>query len=848
MSPLPKNSALWLVVAAIALCFVAACRGLDADEDWPPPVQHVDEAPVLSPEEALQTFAVPPGFRVELVAAEPLVQDPVAIDIGPDGRMWVVEMRGWMTDLVKSEGDFTRRGQIVVLEDTDQDGRMDEKTVFLDSLNLPRSVLVLKDGVLVAEPPHLWLARDTDGDLRADERRAIRSDYGDPDANQEAMANGLTWSMDNWIHSTHYAGRLRYTEGSWGYDSTLALGQWGLTMDNYGRLYRNWNSDPLRVALLDPHYFTRNANMVEASGADVRIGKDALEVWPIRTTLGVNRGYREDVLRKDSTLHTFTAASAPTVYRGDRYPEAFQGNVFVPEPAANLVRRFEIKEQENDTLEAVNAYEQAEFLASIDERFRPVNGYSAPDGTLYIVDMYRGVIEHRNFLTQYLKNQILKRDLQQPLGLGRIYRVVYAPTPPRQEDPQLTRRSNQELVEVLVHPNGWWRDAAQQLLIERRAKDVVPALRKTARAAESELARMHALWTLEGLDALEVETVVHAFTDEAPQVRAAAVRLSEPWLRKGDPNVLREAAKLAGDPAAPVRLQLAASLGEVPPPAADEALATLLTHASDQPFLVEAVITGLEGRELAFMRRLTRREGWQEQDNDYARILQTLATTIVNGGDSNQINQMLQLVGDQADLPAWQQLALLDGIKALIPEPIGEFERPLELKQKPPALAQAVQASEAAVREKARRVADRLVWPGKPGYTPPETTLLTAEAKRRFEEGKQYYQQVCATCHQSSGEGSEGVAASLVGSAWVLSQRKDLIRIVLDGKEGKTGLMPPHRNKLSDEEIAAILTYVRNAWDNKDTPVSPSLVEEVRNATATRGRPWTDEELRVMLH
>lgn len=848
MNPLPENSALSLVAVAAALCFATACQGVDEEENWPPPVQHVEEAPVLSPEESLDEFVVPPGFRVELVAAEPLVQDPVAIDMDSDGRMWVVEMRGWMTDLVDSEGDYTGRGRIVILEDTDQDGQMDEKTVFMEGLNLPRSLLVVDDGVLVAEPPHLWLARDTDGDLKADERREIRGDYGDADGNPEHMANGLTWGMDNWIHSAHYPGRLRHTDDSWVHDSTLALGQWGRTMDNHGRLYHNWNSDPLRVALLDPHYFTRNADMEEAGGADVRIGKEALEVWPIRTTLGVNRGYREGVLREDSTLRTFTAASAPTVYRGDRYPDAFQENVFVPEPAANLVRRFQIKEPANDTLEAVNPYEHAEFLASTDERFRPVNGYSAPDGTLYIVDMYRGIIQHRNFLSQYLKNHIRRRDLQKPLGLGRIYRVVHAPTRPRQEEPQLSHRSNRELVEFLDHPNGWWRDTAQRLLVERRATDAAPALRKTARAAENELARLHALWTLEGLDALKTETVTHALSDEAPQVRAAAVRLSEPWLRNGHTEVLQKVAERTSDPAPPVRLQLAASLGEVPPPAADEPLATLLTHASGQPFLAEAAITGLEGRELAFVQHLVHRDGWQEQKDDYARILRTLATTIVNGDDPDQINQMIELVGDQADLPAWQRLALLDGIEALFPAPRGEFEPPLKLAQKPPALDQAVQASAPEVREKARRVADRLAWPGKPGYTPPETTLLTEAAKQRFRKGKKDYQQACASCHQSSGEGAEGVAASLARSKWVLGQRKDLIRIVLDGKEGTTGLMPPNRNKLDDEEIAAILTYVRNAWDNKGSPVSPSLVEEVRNATATREEPWTEKQLRVMLH
>lgn len=258
-------------------------------------------------------------------------------------------------------------------------------------------------------------------------------------------------------------------DGSFTYGSTLSLGQWGLSMDNYGRFYRNSNADPLRVAMIDPRYYTGNPNMDEQNGVDDSIARDAREVWPIRVTRGGNRGYREGVLREDGTLRTFTAASGPTVYRGDRYPAEFQGDVFVPEPAANLVRRFEVIEQEDGTMEAVDAYDQAEFLASTDERFRPVNGYSAPDGTLYVVDMYRGVLEWRGFLTDYLRNQILGRDLQDPVDLGRIYRVVPDSNSPRQEKPQLTRQSNHQLVEYLAHPNGWWRDTAQRLLVEREA-------------------------------------------------------------------------------------------------------------------------------------------------------------------------------------------------------------------------------------------------------------------------------------------------------------------------------------------------------------------------------------------
>lgn len=846
-----RQLALWFGALVVITCVVVASTYLSDEEDWPPPVKKTDaeKVPVLSPEQALESFSLPPGFHMEVVAAEPLVQDPIAMDIDPDGRLWVVEMRGYMTDIIESAGDYQKRGQIVVLEDENGDGRMDRKTVFLDSLVLPRSVLVTGDGVLVGEPPRLWLARDTDGDLKADQKTALREDYGDRMSNPESLPSDLVWGMDNWVHTTHYPGRFRRTkDGTWQHDSTLALGQWGLSMDNHGRFLRMWNADPLRLALLDPNYYTRNPDLVEADGADVSIASEATEVWPIHTTEGVNRGYREAVLRENQTLTTFTAASGGAVYRGDRYPQAFQGDVFVPEPAGNLIRRFKLIEQGNGSVKAVNAYDQAEFMASTDERFRPVNMTSAPDGTLYVVDMYRGIIQHRNFLSQYLKDYARRKGLEAPIGLGRIYRIVYEPNPPRKERPQLTSASSAELVEHLTSPNGWWRDTAQQLLVERNATEAAPALREMVRSGESELARLHALWTLEGLGALTFETVRHALEDTAAPVRAAAVRVAEPWLKDDPANALPPVAALAQDPAPPVRLQLAASLGEVPPPAADSAMVALLSHASEQPYLVDAVVSGLDGRELTFLRRLVRADDWQTQQAGYPQALQTLAATIINAGRPDQINQMLELVGDQADLSQWQRLALLDGIETLLPDVRGDIKQPLELREEPAALARVVQASDSTVRRRAQQLADRLVWPGKPGYTPTETTLITAAAKQRFKEGKQHYQRVCATCHRADGTGQKGLAKTLVGSEWVLGQRKDLARIVLDGKEGSLGVMPPHRSQLSNEEIAAILTYIRNAWGNEASPVAPPRVEDVRQATATRGAPWTDQELRIIDH
>ena len=263
--------------------------------------------PSTAAEEELARFTTQPGYRLELVAAEPLVQDPVAIDFDPDGRMYVVEMRAFMPNLAGT-GEDRPNGRIVVLEDTNDDGRMDTKTVFLDSLVLPRSVKVLSQGVLVAETPNLWLARDTNGDGKADTKTLVRDDYGTKQSNPEHNANGLLWGLDNWIHNANYAFEFRVgADGSFLVRKTPGEGQWGVSSDEYGRLYRNSNEDPLRAELVPAHYALRSANFPDPRGVYEQVTPN-VPVWPAHKTPAVNRGYREQTLRPaDSTLAHYTS-------------------------------------------------------------------------------------------------------------------------------------------------------------------------------------------------------------------------------------------------------------------------------------------------------------------------------------------------------------------------------------------------------------------------------------------------------------------------------------------------------------------------------------------------------------
>ena len=266
----------------------------------------------------MQTFFLPPGYHVELVASEPMVEDPVLIDWDPNGRMWVIEMLGYMQDL-PATNERAPIGRISVLQDTNNDGKFDKKTIFLDGLVLPRALKVLDRGVLIGEPPHLWLAHDTNGDLKADSKELVCDCYGTELGNVEHNENSLLWAMDNWMHTSEGDTYFRFKDGKVETRRTLSRGQWGATQDDFGRVYRNSNSSALHVDLLPTPYYTRNPNLVRTRGSYEFAGdpEELNATFPVRPNRGVNRGYQTGQLREDGTLATYTGVNSPIVYRGE---------------------------------------------------------------------------------------------------------------------------------------------------------------------------------------------------------------------------------------------------------------------------------------------------------------------------------------------------------------------------------------------------------------------------------------------------------------------------------------------------------------------------------------------------
>ncbi len=812
------------------------------------PANRIPPAPALTPEAALKSFTLAPGIKLELAAADPLVQEPVAIAFAPDGRMFVVEMRGYMPDL-DGTGEDLPVGRIVVLRDTDGDGRYDESKVFVDQLVLPRAITVVGDGVLVGAPPELIYYRDTDGDGKADQRTVIATDYGvrvDPKrphlANPERAANSLTWAYDNWIYSSAYTRKFRFVNGQWETGTTSFRGQWGLGQDDFGRFYHGSNSDSLRIDVIFADYLQRNPNYPRLAGTNVN-GADNQLVWPVRVNPGINRGYRPEMLR-EGKLKEFTAACGWFVYRGDLFPE-FYGNVFVAEPAGNFVRRTVLSSAEG-TVRGQNAYDHAEFIASTDERFRPVAFSTGPDGALYIVDLYRGVLQHRISLTSYLRKQSEERKLSDGQHLGRIYRVVPADRPAPRTG-AIAALTSAQWVEKLPHANAWWRETAQRILVERRDPAVTPAIRAVARNGASAVGRVHALWTLDGTGGLDRATVLGALTDVDPLVRVAALRTGERFLAgEGKAELVARMLALTRDGSAEVQLQAVLTLGAVHEPAVERALAEVTRTNPTNTFLRDALFSGLANRELALLENLAADPAWTADDVEANKVLTGLARGIMGSRDVGAVERVFGLAAKGGGKRA---VALLDG---LLPG-LGSSRRPLSLPRAPEGWA--ALEKNPTINTRLVRLQDLVVWPGKPGVAATAAVQpLTAEQQARFETGRGLFGAVCAACHQLTGRGLDGLAPPLLDSEWVLGSPERTVRIALKGVRGPitvlgrvhTGDMPAFGGALDDTQVASILTYVRREWGHTASPVEPDLVKKIRAATATHTDAFSPEELNLI--
>ena len=557
-------------------------------------------SPVVPAEASVAKMQVEDGFEVKLVAAEPLVNSPVALTFDEKGRMWVIEMQGYMPDTLGT-GEEKPTGKIVILEDDDHDGIADKRKVFMDSLVLPRALCLIEDGILVAEPPKLWYV--TIKEDKPVDKVLVDSAYAEG-GNVEHQPNGLLRALDNWIYNAKSSKRYRKKDSKWLIEKTHARGQWGIAQDDYGRLYYNNNSENLLGDYFLPGLGAGNANQRRVAGFNEKIVADN-KVYPARATPGVNRGYMEGILNDSLRLVKFTAASGPAVYRGDLFDPAYHLNVFVPEPSANLIKR-NILEEKGYRVSGKQAYKGREFLSSTDERFRPVSMYNGPDGALYVIDFYRGIIQHKTYLTGYLKNEINLRKLHQPLSYGRIYKII-----PKNKKPVSTvlPADPKALAGLLQHPNGWIRDKAQQMLIDGKFSQVVPALRQALQQTGKPLQVIHSLWTMEGLGALQPADIIPLLQQNGWPLRMQALSVLPSVMNKGTYQQYLPALEKMLDEkdtlAAPYLAFLAQYIRLYDKQAAERLLISVIKQYPQNMYVADAVISNTYNSETSFLKQVS---------------------------------------------------------------------------------------------------------------------------------------------------------------------------------------------------------------------------------------------------
>lgn len=683
----------------------------------------------LSPQATLESIELPEGYSLELVLSEPQIDEPVLAVFDGNGRMYVAEMRTYMQD-IDATGEFEKTSRVSMHEDTNGDGEFDRHTVFADNLLLPRMVLPLDDRIIIGETNtnDLYSYRDTDGDGVADEKE-LWFEGGDRGGNLEHQPSGLFWAMDNGIYTTYNDYRYRFTSGEVVKEEIPRNGgQWGVTQDDFGKV---WFVHAGRET--GPTFFQQHILYGQFAIEGERT-PGYKEVWAIDNIPDTQGGLFQ--LRDNNTLNHFTATCGQDIFRGDRLPEDLRGDLLFAEPVGRLIRRTKINVEDGIT-RLSNAYDETEFMRTKDPLFRPVNMVTAPDGTLYVVDMYRGIIQEGNWTREgsYLRGAIQDNDLDKEVGRGRVYRLVHEDFE-KGPQPKMLDETPAQLVKHLEHPNGWWRDTAQKLLILKADESVVPALKELFRSPSSDTkAKAHALWTLEGLGQMNEALAREAMKSSDVEIRHAGIRLAEPFIE-----------------------------GE------------LLADVKD--FL---------------------------DDEDPNLVIQSMLSLKYGG--------------------------------------VAEAET----------LAKA--AAESSSSEGVYAINEQL-WE-KTEEDPFLMSLLGPAGLKSYRRGRSFYNSLCYSCHGSDGLGTPSVegktiAPSLAGSPRVLGSSKAATNVLLHGLQGVIdgvdyGAPMITMASYSDEQLADVLTYVRNSFGNRSSVVEIEDIASTRVHYDGRTAFWTMKELTTEL-
>lgn len=647
-------------------------------------------------EHALSTFEVPPGFKIELIAAEPLISDPVDMEIDEYGNMYVVEMHGYPLDI-------SGNGNIILLKDNNKDGKMDERVVFADNLILPAGVMRWKKGILVTDAPNLLYFEDSDQDGKADIRDTVLTGFAL--SNPQHNTNNPMYGLDNWIYIGHQGATstreykeefgdegseiifpgspeaqklpknanglsIRFMPDKKRIETLSYQTQFGHAFDQWGNWFGCNNSNQGYHEVIANRYFQRNKNLVISNSIQhMSDHRNAPEVFP--TTTHPDRQLLTDV-------GVMTSGCGITVYDGGAFPAPFDKNIsFMAEPVSNLVHADIIKDK-GSSFEASAILSNKEFLTSTDAWSRPVNFYVGPDGALYMLDYYRRVIESPEWMSE---KAVKEGGLYDGSDMGRIYRI----TASGQKSSKITKginlgnESSEKLVQHLSDNNRWWRTNSQRLLVDRKDRSIIPLLLKMATNPESPVGRLHALWTLEGLGELRPDMIEQALKDTESGIRVNAIKLAELHFQEF-PQLFKTLRSVQNDKDPKVRIQLLLSLGYDNSTESAVVRNKLLFQDINDKWTQVAALSAPPSQTESILKEVLK--NYKADIPAYSLLVQRLATMIANGGDQNTVKKLIKSsvqngsVGDNQ----WKG-AMLEGLaigmesqKSKSPESINAFK------------------------------------------------------------------------------------------------------------------------------------------------------------------------------
>lgn len=640
----------------------------------------------LSPEESLESFQLREGFKIEIFAAEPHVLDPVEMVFDKQGNAFVVEM----PDYPYKPEPGKAKGRIKLLRDTDGDGRVDVSTVFADSLSEATSIMPWKGGLLVTTAPHILYLKDTNGDFEADTKEVLFSGFFEH--NSEAQITSLRFGVDNWIYAANHgqAGEVKFSRkpeapalSMQGADFRFRLdreafeqetgpAQFGHTLNDWGHRFMTQNTLHIRQAVIPWRYTHRHANL-PSNNAVFNVSDHELQMfqqtpppyWRAERTRRRNQQYQEQNLdRVEYAEDHFTGASGGTVYDGDAFPEEYYGNMFTGDVAGNLVHRDVLRPSDESPVYVASRGEgetDREFLTSTDPWFRPTNFTVGPDGYLYVLDMYRQHIETPVSIPEDLKEDM---DFLNGIQHGRIYRIMPADESTAEKTiPKLGDINPDELVELLAHPNRWWRLQAQRLLLERQETSVVPSVEAMLASHEDPRARLHALYVLEGLNVLDAEHVRQAMQDTHPGVREHGMILSERF-----ETLLPQLIESTNDSSIRVAFQATLSLGEFEGQKVTAALAKVVEQYGEDPWFRTAVLSSEAGASIDLMKILAQDGSFfQDTASWKTNFLEDFAYVTGKRHQEEQALTFLELMGRPAieKQEAWQAAVVAGLVKGM---------------------------------------------------------------------------------------------------------------------------------------------------------------------------------------